>query len=119
MTIDWTKPVRTVGDHRPVRVLCIDAKITDYPVVALVADKGSGLEYTCTLTSEGSEFVGVHSHGVQVENVPETRVAYLNIYPGKSGMCSHTTRKEADLAANGPDRLACVRVEYTEGQFDE
>ena len=64
-----------------------------------------------------------------VEDVPEVHVAYINIYPSRR---SHPTKKvhhtaatacnrsivEADERATS-DRIACIRVEYTEGQFDD
>lgn len=45
---------------------------------------------------------------------PEVR--YLNIYRGFY-VAAYKTRQEADSAAGG--RVACVRVEYREGQYDD
>ena len=45
---------------------------------------------------------------------PKTIVEYANCYSGYK----HETREAADRHA-GPSRLACVRIEYHEGQYDE
>ena len=52
--------------------------------------------------------------------MPPKREAWVNIYPNLSNnvfLASylHTTRAAADEHA-GTDRVACVRIEYTEGQ---
>ena len=47
---------------------------------------------------------------------PEKRVGYVNVYPTRVGWCR--SKHDADSTASR-DRIACIRVEYTEGQFDE
>lgn len=42
-------------------------------------------------------------------------VGYINVYPHS---VMHDTRSSADKYA-GANRIACVRVEFEEGQFDE
>lgn len=42
---------------------------------------------------------------------------WVNVYPGPAFQ-PRETRQECDQTAGG-DRVACVKVEYTEGQFDE
>ena len=46
---------------------------------------------------------------------PETRSGYLNIY---GTTCIHDYRALADGRARD-GRIACIRIEYTPGQFDE
>lgn len=46
---------------------------------------------------------------------PEKKVMYVNVYPDS---ISHTSRAIAD-STGSRRRAACIRVEYTEGQFDE
>lgn len=55
-----------------------------------------------------------------IQNVPETRVAYINFYPtpDKAPTCHFATRADADVGAT-PRRIACVRVEYKKEQFDK
>lgn len=45
---------------------------------------------------------------------PEPQVRYVNVYKVRGA----TTREEANRFSN-PNRIACVRMEFTEGQFDD
>ncbi len=50
---------------------------------------------------------------------PEVKVGYINVYPfGLITNRTKTSRVEADDVADS-DRIACIRIEYEEGQFDE
>lgn len=49
---------------------------------------------------------------------PEKRVTYLNVYPDINSGVTWATRAEADSCASSA-RVACVRVEFREGQFDD
>ena len=53
----------------------------------------------------------------QVRDKPVEYVRYVNMYPRSLGNV-HATKKQAEGSA-GEDRLACVRVDFAEGQFDE
>ena len=48
---------------------------------------------------------------------PKKIVRYWNYY-SSGGAASHDTRAAADEAA-GPHRIACLRIEFHEGQYDE
>ena len=108
MTIDWTKPVETL-DGEPVRVLATDRPHGLYPIVVMY-DGGT----VDTLTQDGQDF---DDGTVIVRNAPERRFGYLNVYTDRAGRV-HLTRETADNNA-GPGRIACVRIEYTAGQFDD
>lgn len=111
--IDWTKPIQTKSG-RPARVLCTDLKDTEYPVAVavLVNDKH---EVPYTYTAEGKYVIAVDSP-FDIINVPEKRVRYFNVFDMSEGFNS---RAEADRAAGVRVRRACIRVEYTVGQFDD
>lgn len=48
---------------------------------------------------------------------PQPIARYINIYQSNFG---YDTRKDADIGNIGlMPRIACLRIEYTEGQFDE
>ena len=49
---------------------------------------------------------------------PELQVAYLNVYCRQGFDKLHFSREVADREGD-ESRLACVRIEYTEGQYDE
>lgn len=67
--IDWTKPVRTVRLHLPVRILCIDAG-TLAPVVGVVGDVDKGLVARWDLEGRGA-----YSAQAALENVPPEPVS--------------------------------------------
>jgi hypothetical protein len=48
---------------------------------------------------------------------PRSGAAYVNVYPEGSAYI-YSSRAESDSKASG-DRIACVRMAWTEGQFDE
>lgn len=52
--INMDKRYRT-RDGRPVRILCIDRKSPDYPVIALILDN-DGVEFDDTFTATGRQF---------------------------------------------------------------
>ena len=57
-----------------------------------------------------------------VSEEPIKHHVYLNIYDTAIGRITTTcgTREQADAASRGAaERIACVRVEYKEGQFDD
>ena len=112
--IDWIKPVQT-RDGRKVRVLCID-KAGERSVVGLVVHETAG-ETIYAWYASGNYMS--NTHNLDLINVPEKRVAWVNMYPDKNALgvpCK--SRDEADKDA-AHDREACVRVEYEVGQFDE
>ena len=45
---------------------------------------------------------------------PQPQVFYVNKYPHTG----HRSREDAESSAQ-PDRIACIRIEYMEGQFDD
>lgn len=101
-------------DGRKVRVLAVDFKHDVYCVVVAVPVAG-GAEVLYTYTATGCRHKGSPAGDDLIEIKPK-HVMWVNVYP-----CRHPgapTRVLADRAS-GPDRIACVRVEYAEGQFDE
>lgn len=49
---------------------------------------------------------------------PKPIIRYLNVYPGSFSSDKYETRQDADRMA-GKARIACVRIEFIPGQFDE
>ena len=114
MMIDFNKPVQT-RDGRKVRVLCADGR-GDHPVVGYVACQN----YLYSWRLSGHRYNTDETTITDLINVPETRVVWVNMYPDESSSVSkiRVSKNEADVGA-GHDREACIRVEYTVGQFDE
>lgn len=67
---------------------------------------------------DGHCFDTLDSHDDDLIDVPVEKTVWLNMYPGGATSVHHHTRDEADRIAM-PPRIACVKVTYTEGQFDE
>jgi len=114
--IDLTKPVQT-RDGRKVRVLCTDMK-SETPIVGVVTQP-AGKEEACWWYADG-RYSLTPGHSADLINVPDTRVVWVNMYPESSsaaGAC-HRSQAKADKYA-ATSRIACVRVEYEVGQFDE
>jgi hypothetical protein len=110
--LDLTKPIQTYGAD-PVEIITIEGR-GQYPIVGYIADSKTP---SCW-TREGLKQHGA-SHPLDLMNVPPARyVGYVNIYPNKVKFLVYPSRAEADQGA-GTTRIACVRVEYKEGQFDD
>ena len=52
-----------------------------------------------------------------ISEIKPKRVVWLNVYPEDDGGFYYDSRAEADRQAT-PYRIACIRVEFEEGQFD-
>jgi hypothetical protein len=99
-------------------LLCTDLKTVE----------GDSLNYAIAVTTEvGSEFLtyceddGTTLSGLEIENVPEKRTIWINIHetvPGRITASTHQTGYIADAQA-GLSRIARIRTEWEEGQFDE
>lgn len=51
--------------------------------------------------------------------VKPTYVKYMNIYSKDCNGKFHNSRKIADAQAKNQKRIACIKVKFEEGQFDE
>jgi hypothetical protein len=95
------------------RVVCADnTAILHLPVIGVCEESGDIL----TFTAEGHRWLDGVSGFDLVHEVKEKHVRYINIYPNNE--ISHNSRQTADDCAIH-DRLARIRVEYEEGQFDD
>lgn len=114
---DPTKPVRT-RNGRAVRILCTDAQLAGDSIVALVENEPTNqhrsVEFMHSYRADG-RYVGGTQHNLDLVNVPQRHVRYINVYRASSGYLS---RDIAD--ANASDaRIACLRLDFEEGQFDD
>jgi hypothetical protein len=92
------------------RVVCVDAttEAHGYPVIG-INDAGD----VNTFTSEGRAYFVQTS---ERDLVREVKVRYVNIYP--THVSPYVCKLDAEDCA-GTGRLACIRVEYEEDQFDD
>ncbi len=97
------------------RVLATDLKGHKLPILIAIT-RGSTHEYLENCNEDGSFRSPVYPDDCII-NVPQKRVVYINAYDnGVVRVCA--TRVVADTYG-GKNRLACIRVEWQEGQFDE
>ena len=55
-----------------------------------------------------------------ISEIKPKRVVWLNVYWGDVFLYMHSSRKSADEGTGVDDsRIACIRVEFEEGQFDD
>lgn len=110
-TLDITKPVQT-RDGKPARIVSTKLGKT-YPLGAIIT-YSNGDEVFNTYEIGGMQHAnGVHSVNDLI-NVPEKFIRWVNF--NKSGtVTSYVNRQSADYCARD-DRLACIKVEFEEGQ---
>lgn len=115
MAVDWTKPIQCCYDGviRPARYLgqiktkhCRGDRLVavdhgDYETVIWTSDDGYANEFRI------------------VTNVPQKHVRWVNWYGVDPCGVAHRSREAADEAAKkatGSTRIACIRVEFEEGE---
>ena len=114
---DPSKEVIT-RDGRKARIICTNAK-SGYPVVALIAEEGSGREDTQTYTEDGASYIGDQSSYDLFFSAPEKHEGWINIYKfSREGSAYHgstiwSTEEEAKGAANS-NLAATIKIEWEE-----
>jgi hypothetical protein len=103
-------------DGRAVRVLCVDAKRTVYPVAALCQDAGG--EALLSYTATGAYYPKEESAlDLIPKPVKHTRTVWVNVYDKDDAYC-HKTKQEADYQGRFSGRIACKEItfEFEEGE---
>lgn len=106
------KPVCT-RNGQEVRIICFDAKLKNYPIVALVKEKGSTQEYLHTYTNEGRIYYKNPTHSLDLVMPLKKKTGWVNIYRNAGTMLArriYNTRKEAMESAEEEDYIDTVRV---------
>jgi len=88
-----------------------------YPVIGIYLPHNSGAWLTARWTAKGEPVYG--SSGLRISEEPTRGVFWINIYqkdyPKDRFSAGHLTREEADRHSRS-SRLACVKIEWAEGQ---
>ena len=114
--IDWTKPIQHV-DGRPARLVCSDCD-NIYSHIVLVRFHDGEAAYYCK--SDGS--ANICQLIVNVPEPPKVHELWLNVYryADETVAYTHSSRQIADAIIEQPEnRIARIKVTFTEGQFDE
>ncbi len=106
MTVDFTKPVRTVGGKHPVRIFCTDFQPSaDFAFVAGAFLYAEGDE---RLTRWNEEGYHLSNRAWDLENVPDSK--WVNLYPNSLGVLTRS-RKDADSCQSfSPARIAVIEI---------
>ena len=123
-TVDFTKPVR-IKDKPELGVRVVDTTyIADqamraFVLVVITGEDGNDQAALWDENGKPYRFDGrAIRNGYTLENVPEKIVWYFNVYKDGSAF-PNVDRMLADKhSGDGKDRIACVRVEFEEGQYD-
>ena len=111
--LDLNKPIKTRDGHK----------------VTIYTTKGKGLysihgcvhigkfDYIAAWNLNGEHELGSEWDLVNVTTPCIEEVSYLNIYPNKHITEAYKSRTEADECAT-KDRIACIKIEWEEGQYD-
>ncbi|MHB8744779.1 MAG: hypothetical protein ACYC9L_16940 [Sulfuricaulis sp.] len=68
-------------------------------------------------TKDGSWHPEMPNHPTDLIQAPQRHVRWVNCYNYRnSGGAAYATREEADFHADNLFRIACIRVEFTEGE---
>ena len=124
MTVSWHEPIQTRNGMK-VEIQKMDLKdkggvLAAYPVLAIVTDS-DGSELVVCYTLQGKFAARDESeHDLDIINVPKKREMWMNVYPiryenQQPEVYFHPTKEDADRTA-GNDRVACIRIEYAEGE---
>ena len=111
-----TSKEEVTRDGRKARIICTNAK-SGYPVVALIAEKGSGREDIQTYTEDGASYMGEQSSYDLFFSAPEKHEGWINIYKfSREGSTYHgstiwSTEEEAKGAANS-NLAATIKIEW-------
>ena len=128
--IDFTKPLRVKGcSALGVRVVdsAFVARQEFAPLALVVITERDGVDRVAVFGADGIEcdLTGmIAKEPVTLENVPEKHVRYFNVYfnvyicgDGEISRLKESRARADAVAGNG--RIACVRVEFEEGQYDD
>jgi hypothetical protein len=113
--IDFTKPLQTNGgiNAQPVTLITTTGR-GNYPVIGYIGDSAKPTVWT----ARGKKQLGLISSEDLMNVPPQKIVRYVNCYQDdahKGFLYESRDKADRSQAAN---RIACVRIEFTEGQFD-
>lgn len=112
MTFDPTKPVQT-RDGRAARILCVDRKSADYPIVALVSVGASAAESIHRFGADGR--APYHSRGSDLVNIPQRHERWIVVGHGGDSVVLHRSEADARSSAymrGGKPKYQVLRIEW-------
>jgi hypothetical protein len=119
--INWDKPIRVKDSHRAARLICSDRKTpkgykTTYVVLVLMDDDRE----VAIMYDEDGRAPSWQLYAL--ENIPEERYVWINIYKGHETHYCFASKEDADYNAKYVnttyERIGCMKVKLEE-RFDE
>lgn len=111
--IDFTKPIRT-RDGRAVEILTTKGR-GRYPIIGNV----EGDDVTISWKMDGSAYHSDMPASTDLINVPQKYKVWANCYRSSNlhgaTLRTHSSRESADVY-KGHGRVACIQIEFAEGQ---
>lgn len=101
-------PIQT-RDGRKGTFLCHYAGFKEYERVLVALDKDDDV----TAYSESGLYDSVRETSLDLFMAPVKQERWLNVYENE--ICTYRNRESADIGS-GEDRIACIRIEYSEGE---
>jgi hypothetical protein len=109
-TIDPTKTYRT-RDGREVRIYAVDGKPgTPNQVHGAILDEGEW--FVKAWFADG--MYSVSPGALDLIEVKPKHVRWVNVYADDAA--AYRSRTGADIAGGGSNRIACIRIEFEEGE---
>lgn len=108
--VDYTKPIR-MTDGRSVELVRANADNSDRPHIVVITDN-DGKRIACFVGDDGL------AYGGQIENVPEKRTVWLNVYANGSILASVSlwaAREHADARA-ASERTHILELDIDTGE---
>lgn len=115
--IDGYKRCKT-RDGRDVRILCEDVRHDTHTIVASVRTANNNKEQVYWYQPDGKQSTYA-MYDTDLVNISIKKTLWVNVYDAGTSY-DHPTKERADLYAQESNRrIARIKVEYEEGQFDE
>ena len=123
MPLDWNKPLQTKEGEQARLLGIVNSSSPRLTHIVAVKDAVDGTEYVFSYNKSGECFEdGEHTTELDLVNTPQKHVLWLNCYSGTGGTVRHAdwhdSREDADHwgAASCNRRIACIKVEFEEGE---
>lgn len=118
--IDWEQPIESLDGKKAKFVGMLDCGEQRYVVGINRWHKPpeNALQYQLLVAVDNEGRSSKSDRVPCIRNKPKLHATYLNCYGDEIQAFSFIDRSEADESAD-PDRTACIRVEWEDGQYDD
>ena len=102
-------------EGRSVRILCVDKKGGELPIIALIQQCTRNNEIIGTFTKEGKWSTTIEEQPNDLFFAPEKHEGWVNVYRDFDGlMCGSVFATEEEAKCNAKIAIATVKIEWEE-----